>query len=234
MRRLRKFICYFAAPIVVMIGCARFPGMQWDGDGVDDEALRQQFKMPAEQKAQLSFSFIQQNIIIPKCISCHGSAGNVNLESYQNLIGNLAKIKMAVFVKHTMPKDRSITRGELAALWNWIELGGPENSQNGQVEPELPPLAPTYDSIRKNIFQVRCFTCHSKGHPAERVSLNKENLLNSPLELAIPGNPDESGLVLALERLDKKRMPPEKEGYSRLKEDSLKIIRQWIANGAKD
>ena len=58
--------------------------------------------------------------------------------------------------------------------------------------------------------------------------------MNSPLELVIPGNADESGLVVALERSDDKRMPPGKEGYSVLKDDAKLAIRKWIENGAKD
>jgi hypothetical protein len=54
------------------------------------------------------------------------------------------------------------------------------------------------------------------------------------LELVLPGNPDESGLVIAVERTDEKRMPLAKSGFSPLTPDEMTAIRNWIANGASD
>ena len=64
--------------------------------------------------------------------------------------------------------------------------------------------------------------------------MDKDSLMNSPLELVLPGNADESGLVLSVERSDKKRMPPAEDGYSALKDAEKTAIRLWITNGAKD
>ena len=94
-------------------------------------------------------------------------------------------------------------------------------------------LEPKYSSIKEVIFLNRCFACHSAGHSGERVPLEPlEDLLNSPRELVIPGNADESGLIIAVTRNDGKRMPPPSSGFSQLSEDEVKIVREWISSGA--
>ena len=198
--------------------------------------------LPAEEISQLSFSLVSQKIFASKCVSCHGNAGGINLESYPEVVKNINLIKKAVFDKKTMPKNGSLTNEELSYLWNWIKIGAPEQPQNGNTNPlpnplpdPLPgPILATYDSINKNIFQNSCKDCHNSAGSGKRILFDKDALLNSPLELVIPGNPDESGLIVALERNDDKRMPPAKEGYSALTDEAKWAIRKWIENGAKD
>lgn len=90
----------------------------------------------------------------------------------------------------------------------------------------------TYESIRSHIIEPKCLTCHNPTGEGNKVPLDRQGLLDSPLELVLPGNADESGLIIALERKDDKRMPPAKEGYSALKPEQIQIIREWINNGA--
>lgn len=199
--------------------------------GVNGDNSR--FSLPPEQKAQLSYGMVDAQVLGPRCVSCHGTSGGVSLERYPDVVANLDKIKNAVFVTHTMPKRGDLNDHEMSILWSWIEIGSPEKAP-GCDNCNPTPLEPTYDSIKQNIFERKCVACHSPGKPAARVSLEKDNLLNSPLELVLPGNPDESGLVIAIERNDDKRMPPAKEGYSPLKNEEKSAIRDWIQNGAKD
>ena len=135
-----------------------------------------------------------------------------------------------------MPKRGSLSDEELSYLWNWIKMGAPEQAQNGNVDPtpESDPLVATFDSINKHVFKISCNECHEANGSANRVPLDRASLLNSPLELVIPGNPDESGLIVDIERIDEKRMPPAKDGYSALSSETKAIIRKWIQNGAKD
>ena len=192
------------------------------------------FSLPEEKLSSLSYSVVGQKIFSPKCISCHGNSGNISLESYSDITRNIALIKKAVFDEKTMPKRGSLTEEELSYLWNWIKLGAPEQAQNGNVAPIPEPILPTYDSISRNVFQTSCKDCHNPTGTGKRILFDKDALLNSPLELIIPNNPDESGLVVTLERIDSKRMPPAKEGYSALKDEAKAAIRKWIENGAKD
>ena len=97
----------------------------------------------------------------------------------------------------------------------------------------VPATLPTYDSIRETVFERRCVACHSKGGKAEDVPLEPlADLLASPRDLVLPGNPDESGLVIAVERGDKKRMPPASGGEA-LTGEQVRAIRAWIQAGAK-
>ncbi len=131
-----------------------------------------------------------------------------------------------------MPKTDSLSNKELSILWTWIEIGAPAKPQSGISEPPSEPIQPTFESINKNIFQVGCVKCHTPDKSGKRVLLTKDELMNSPRLLVLPGDADESGLLIALERKDEKRMPPAKEGYSQLKKDQLKAVRDWIIQGA--
>ena len=201
----------------------------------DDRRARTPVSLPPEQKAQLSYAYIYQNVFKAKCVSCHGASGGVNLETFGSTKAHLREIQTAVFDTHSMPKQSSLSTEESGILRAWLEIGAPENSSRGtQPPPTEEPLQPTFDSISKNVFNAKCVTCHSSIGQGHRVLLDKASLLNSPLQLVIPGNADDSGLVIDIERNDDKRMPPAADGYSELKPEEKKAIRDWITNGAKD
>lgn len=196
--------------------------------------LNEQMSLPSEEKFKLSFNLLNQSVFLPKCASCHGTSGGINLESYADIVKNLPDIKNSVFITQTMPKKDFLSEDEKRLLWNWIEMGAPLQAQKPGVEPPPPqPIEATYESINKNVLIPKCVTCHSPGNSAWQVLLSRQELLDSPLELVLPGNPDESGLVISVERTDHKRMPPEKDGYSVLKDDEIEAIRTWIESGAQ-
>ncbi len=80
----------------------------------------------------------------------------------------------------------------------------------------------------------------SKGHNKESCRLELgiyDQLLNGPEESAkefvIPGDPDNSQLIISIERTDgKNQMPPPEQGYSPLSDEEKKVIREWITRGA--
>ncbi len=97
-----------------------------------------------------------------------------------------------------------------------------------QATPTPLPLEPNFESIRANIFEPKCLGCHSEGGRAEHIPLGTlDDILNSPRELVIPGNPDESGITLAIERQDEKRMPPPPR-RGPLSSEEVAAIRKWI------
>ena len=194
----------------------------------------QGFNLPQEKLSELSYNLISQRVLGPRCVTCHGSSGGVSLETYSDVTRELEKIKKSVFSDRTMPKRGSLSDEELSLLWNWIKIGAPELAQNGNIGPKPEPLLATFDSINKHIFQASCVECHNPSGTGKRILLDKESLLNSPLELVLPFNADESGLVIAIERTDSKRMPPANDGYAELKEEEKLAVRKWIENGAKD
>lgn len=195
---------------------------------------------PRDLVSKISFNDVYTLVFRPKCIGCHdGGSGRINLESYQEARTNLAKIKEAALVKRIMPKAPypALTENELITLAAWIEAGGPDQPINGDPNTPIPPdpLTPDFESIKKNIFEVKCMSCHKVGGKAEKVSLaTREDLINSPRDIVIPGIPEESGLILDLQEDAIKKMPPPDSGISPVKPEEIDIIKEWITNGAQD
>lgn len=95
-------------------------------------------------------------------------------------------------------------------------------------------LEPTYHSIKSNIFQTRCLGCHSAGGTAAAVPLGDlTQMIQSPREIVLPGNAEESGVVIAIKRTDSRQMPPAASGLKRLDQEEISCVEQWIQEGAK-
>lgn len=113
---------------------------------------------------------------------------------------------------------------------------------SGQQKNQEKPLLST---IQKNIFDVHCTSsgCHGGLEPQDQLDLEDgqsyKNLVNVPstqvqdLLLVNPGNPDKSYLVDKLEgnKVVGERMPM---GKTRLSDKDIKMIRDWIKEGAKN
>lgn len=186
--------------------------------------------LPEEKASMMNYSFINSRIFQPKCVACHRAGDKVNLQTYDAVFSQLAAINRAVFVDQIMPKRGELTGDERRLLANWLRLGGPLVSPKGP--PPVEPLIATYDSIRQHIFEPICLNCHNPKGSGKRVMLDRQSLLDSPLILIDTTNVEESGLLIALERADDKRMPLAKEGYSALAPEEINVIREWITNGA--
>lgn len=110
------------------------------------------------------------------------------------------------------------------------EKGGNSNSFS-----EISAENLTFTLIKERILSPRCFYCHSAVGSASRVSLEtRREVVDSPLEIVIPGNPDESGIIIAITRTDDKRMPPPDSGIPPLTATEIDAIRQWITEGARE
>lgn len=197
------------------------------------------FAYSQELLGKVNYQLINQKILIPKCLFCHGNSGGVNLETYAAVYGYIDKIKDVTITTSSMPKApySSLNNEERQLLATWIKAGAPENAADGsQVEPlpRVEPLVPTFASIKKNILQNKCLVCHSAGNDGEDVSLDTpEDMINSPRDIVVPGDPDSSELVLSVLPTARKIMPPKRSGITQLKPEEIAIIKQWIINGAK-
>lgn len=193
--------------------------------------------------SELSFGSVYSRVFRASCVSCHGTSGNINLESYQATKPHLSKIYQSTIVERKMPKSPNapLTADQLGLLNAWILAGAPESSGPDEPPP-LPSLEPTFASLKTHIFETKCIACHAPGKPAARIPLvTKEDFLNSPLDIVIPGNAEESGIILAVTgQLPNKLMPPQKDdlgqptGFSRLSDEEIDLISEWINRGAKD
>ncbi len=218
----------FVFIVLIMMGC-----------GKPIHEVRNEDNKPLSELAlKSSYQDVFNQVFKPHCVACHGSSSRINLENYQVAVQFLDAINRSAVVNRTMPKapNKPLNGQEIALLAAWVEAKGPETPINGETPPPPPlPLSAKFDSIKENVLIPKCINCHSAGGNAHRVpSSTKEDLLNSPLEIVIPGNPDESGLILVLQEGANKQMPPKDSGISLVKENELNIIYQWIQNGASE
>lgn len=110
---------------------------------------------------------------------------------------------------------------------------------NGGAEPLQPELA----SIQSNVFTPICTTCHSGAAAPLGLRLDEgasfAMLVNAPsvevpaLNRVTPGDPDASYLIQKIEGTASVggRMPL---GGPALPQETIAVIRQWIANGAQE
>lgn len=184
----------------------------------------------AEVRETVSFKQLYDEVLIPKCISCHGSAGGINLESFNSCKTHLHEIERATLQAKTMPKSpvTSLNRRQLELLTAWIEAGGPDTPL-GHGTPENQD---GFAKIKREILDMKCLSCHSPGEEGGAVPLaTKEDLLSSPLSLVVPGNPEASLLYTITAPGARNMMPP--YGVEPLSMDQREILRLWIANGAQ-
>ena len=191
-----------------------------------------------EFAAKVSYPEVFAKVFQPHCIACHGSSGGVNLETYASSLSQLEKIRQEVFVDFSMPKSpyAPLNDRESELLAAWIQAGGPNITvDDGTTTGPIQLLEARFDSIQRNVLAVKCLVCHSAGGKAERVPLiSRDDLINSPLDIVIPGNAAESGLILVIQEGARKKMPPPESKIEPVKPDEIKIIEEWITNGAKN
>lgn len=194
-----------------------------------------------ELMESISYQEVKNKVFLPKCISCHGNSGGVNLENYSSARSHLDQIAKSSLINKTMPKtgNEPLTAGEYLLLAAWVKAGGPETPLNGTDTPPPSPvevLKPEFASIKKFIIDRKCLSCHKPDGKASRVPLNTtQEMIDSPLEIVIPGNAEESGLILSLDwENSTKPMPPKESGISQVSPEEIQIIKEWINKGAKD
>jgi uncharacterized membrane protein len=202
---------------------------------------------------KLDYGVVAEYVLKPSCTGCHGQVAGVNLETYDSVFRKLSLVEEQALKRRTMPPQGGLTACQTELLQAWIAAGAPYIASQpapvltacggSKLNPALPPtsspapptgpVAATYASIDKNIIQPKCLSCHSSGGVADRVPLGTlSDLLTSPLEIVIPGSPDESGLIIMVSRTDAKRMPPPAAGPS-LSISEVNAVRAWIEQGAK-
>ena len=159
---------------------------------VEKEKAPQSAPTP-ELVSSASFASVYSSVFQPKCVSCHGAAGGVNLESAASARSALEAIRRTALVERRMPPPPNppLTNEEHNILAAWIEAGGPDEPNStappspspdpispaprpGPIpEPAPPPPNPprlpdpgnrrVFYSAVKPIFQAKCVACHGNS-----------------------------------------------------------------------
>ncbi len=99
---------------------------------------------------------------------------------------------------------------------------------------DIPDSNVSYNKHIQPIFNVRCATvgCHDMETKSGGLSLVSYHTTTASYLIVMPGNPDASRLVLAIEGKLPTPMPP--PGRPPLTLKQIKAIRTWVAEGAKN
>lgn len=136
-----------------------------------------------------------------------------------------------------------LSDGEIAILEQWVSAGLPAGgAAAAAAEPRQPPRPgpgdiATFEYV-ESIFLKHCAKCHKDngkmGPPPERLRLDSyANIVAGGERLALlPGNPGFSEIIRRVEGKAQPRMPF--DGPPWLDEEDIGLLRQWIAQGARD
>jgi hypothetical protein len=200
-------------------------------------------KFTALQSTEASFDVINQNIIGPRCLSCHNGPASpraVDLSSYESMMGGkqvvpFKPLESPLFdsiSKGRMPKGQgSLPDAEIALVKSWIEQGAKKTGGGTLPPPSKPkPIEPSFDWISTEILSKRCTGCHNGTNKRTDLDLRTyESLMEfeGSFQKAVePGDPKASGLYLLL---DEREMPP---SGPPVEGEELEAIKEWIRNGA--
>jgi len=200
-------------------------------------------------------------ILHQRCVKCHSDIGaplGLELDSLAGLEsgswnGAVAKPgdpegseivrRIKGISQPRMPFDGPpyLDDAEIALIEQWIAVGmpaGEEPAPAAEIRRIPGPGEPVlYADIERIVLQ-RCTKCHSDksilGAPPEGLRLTSRDLILAGDErvVVVPGNPGASELVRRIRGQSLPRMPF--DGPPFLDEDQMRLIVEWIAQGARD
>lgn len=204
---------------------------------IDKQDVASSIQPTQETADSISYKQTKEEVFLPKCISCHGNGGGVNLETYSSAVAHLDDIRRATLQTKTMPKSpvSPLSTRQLEVLTAWIDAGGPENSPGHHSPDDDSDTGETpsggFEAIKKKILENRCLNCHRRGEHAGNIPLEtREDLLSSSINLVVPGKPEQSLIYTITAPGARNMMPP--IGVEPLSKVQREMIRVWINNGA--
>lgn len=207
-----------------------------------DKNAGKEISVPGEMMETVSYQQVKEEVFTPKCIACHGNLGGVNLESHTSAHGHLDAIRKSVLEAKTMPKApvSGLTDRQYELITAWVDAGGPDKPIGGHQpsggtdtsEEENNPNAINFQSIKKNIIDKKCLSCHMAGEQAGNVPFEtREQLISSSLRLIVPGKPEDSSLYTITAPGVMNMMPP--YPVAPLTKTQRMMLEKWILQGAK-
>ncbi len=199
----------------------------------------------------VGFQTVFKAVLQPRCVSCHGISGEVNLETYESVKANLALIE-EVLAARAMPPSGPLPEDSTDLVLGWIRDGAPEHplpqasptpapSPTPTPSPSPSPAAPvveaTYRYFSVNVFQPKCVGCHSATGRVSHIPLTSLAEIRAlDPDLINRAVPEDSAIV----RATKPRpagadmrgfMPPVRTGIPGLTQEEADALQKWIELG---
>jgi hypothetical protein len=182
-----------------------------------------------------NFSSLYVNVFVPKCVACHGSVNppaGYDLSTYTAVTSGGRVIPGSPLTSplyqrvndNTMPPTGPLNMLERQAIYDWIAKGANNDGPAiGPISTPTPvPLVPTFTSIKANILDRRCLSCHGPTKAAEGYRVTD---YASTLRKVQPFNSALSELYVEVAA---DRMPED----GPLSAAEKQVIKTWIDNGA--
>jgi mono/diheme cytochrome c family protein len=168
----------------------------------------------------VDFATLKARVLGPSCIGCHSVFSTAS--------------GLSPYVIAGQPDASTLYREVLSGA---MPQGGPKLSDNrislvrryieglGADAPTLPPLAATWTSMKANIVERYCTTCHNAASAGDfdRASLVFDSLANVRLEA-----------VTMLDEMQGGDMPPPESGKPGPSAEALTYFSAWINAGMPD
>ena len=214
----------------------------------------------AQAETNTSYSEIAP-ILAEKCLICHSgqaAAAGLQLDSYDAILKGSSR---GAVVKSAAPADSELIRrikgisqprmpmtgppflsdSEITSIEHWVAGGLIKGNAVAATSPQQTRPAPgepvTYQHVAP-IFATRCAKCHTDngqmGRAPEGYRLNSYAATLSADDRArvVPGNPQASELVRRIRGQSRPQMPFDGPPY--LDKDEIRLIEDWIAQGARN
>ena len=203
------------------------------GNYLDQKTNEPILNQSAQEKLSSDFSSVKAIVFSVRCVSCHQQYNN-----YQGVIRELSAIQAAV-TSNRMPKTGGpLTDSQKAILSAWITKGAPDQEGNPS-EPNLPvALEPTWKSLSENLIFPKCLVCHNPQGQAKFLDLsNRQIIFDNRNRVFGDGSKlidleaSEKSYLMQILNDDEEPMPPVWSNISRLTQDELKTLNQWLSLG---
>ena len=198
-------------------------------------------------------------ILNAHCVVCHQGAGaplGLRLDSHAALMRGSSRgpvvrpgeARGSEIVKRVRGESQPrmpltgppwLSEAEIATLEQWIAAGAPAGEPAAKPAPrQRQPGDPVTYSDVAPILVGRCVKCHGPNSIIKRVPEGfrldtlERTLDASDRARVVPGNPSGSELVRRIRGESRPRMPFDGPPY--LRDDEIRLIEQWIAQGARD
>jgi mono/diheme cytochrome c family protein len=208
------------------------------------------------QLSSISYADVDTKIFRPRCYGCHGTSGGVNVQSYESVKSNISRIQAAVD-SGRMPAGGPLPSSLKQLLSIWIAKGmplDPVEIPQGEIGggggggdlPTLPPLAPTYASLKENLFNASCTVCHNANSPRLPQLTSREAIIDPREELIDLRRPERSLLLKVIRNRtfprpvpehgddDQLQMPPVSSGIEAVSAEKIQVLEEWIRRGAPE